>query len=56
MKKGFEIGQSNEIIKTGKIYDLHNIYEFVGVFLNAKKGDCDYYLNRALSIESTNYQ
>jgi len=37
MKKGFEIGQSNEIIKTGKIYDLHNIYEFIGVFLNAKK-------------------
>ncbi len=37
MKKGFKIGQSNEIIKTDKIYHLHNVHEFVGVFLNAKE-------------------
>ena len=36
MKKGFEIGQSNEIIKAGKIYDLHNLYDFIGVVLKAK--------------------
>ncbi len=33
MEKSFEIGQSNEIIKTGKVYDLHNLYNFVGVIL-----------------------
>jgi len=36
MNKGFEIGQSNEIIKAGKIYDLHNLYDFIGIVLKAK--------------------
>jgi len=36
MKKGFEIGQSNEVIKADKIYDLHNMYNFIGVVLIAK--------------------
>jgi len=36
MNKGFEIGQSNEIIKAGKVYDLHNRYEFIAVVLKAK--------------------
>ncbi len=33
MNKNFEIGQSNEIIKSGKVYDLHNSYDFVGIVL-----------------------
>lgn len=33
MKKNFIVGQSNEIIKEGKIYDLHNLYDYVGVIL-----------------------
>jgi len=33
MKKDFEIGQSNEIIKSGKIHDLHNLYDYVGIIL-----------------------
>ena len=36
MKKDFEVGQSNEIIKAGKIYDLHNLYDFVGIVLKTK--------------------
>ena len=36
MKKEFLLGQSNEIIKAGKIYDLHNLYDFVGIVLNGK--------------------
>lgn len=36
MKKSFEIGQSNEVIKAGKIYDLHSQYDFIGVVLKAK--------------------
>lgn len=38
MKKGFVIGQSNELIKAGKVYDLHNLYDFVGIVLKGK--DC----------------
>jgi len=37
MKKGFRIGQSNEIVKSGKIYDLHNLYDFVGIILKGKE-------------------
>ena len=33
MKKGFEIGQSNEVIQAGRIYDLHNLYDFSGVII-----------------------
>lgn len=36
MNKGFRIGQSNEIIKAGKIYDLHNLYDFIGIFFTSK--------------------
>ena len=34
MDKDFEIGQSNEIIKSGKIYDLHNLYNITGIILD----------------------
>ncbi|MEJ1338508.1 MAG: hypothetical protein RPU40_06480 [Candidatus Sedimenticola sp. (ex Thyasira tokunagai)] len=36
MKKEFLLGQSNEVIKADKIYDLHNLYDFVGIALNGK--------------------
>ena len=36
MNKNFEIGQSNEIIKSGKVYDLHNLYSFIGLYLEVK--------------------
>lgn len=36
MQKGFEIGQSNEVIKGGKIYDLHNQYDLIGVLMLGK--------------------
>lgn len=41
MKKTFEIGQSNELIKAGKIYDLHNMYDFIGLVLKAKGRQLD---------------
>lgn len=37
MNKGFEIGQNNEIIKAGKIYDLHNLYDFIGLVLKPRE-------------------
>lgn len=37
MKKDFEIGQSNEVIKSEKIYDLHNSYDYVGLILKSKE-------------------
>jgi hypothetical protein len=27
MEKNFEIGQSNEVLAGGKVYDLHNLYD-----------------------------
>ncbi len=36
MKKSFVIGQSIELIKAGKVYDLHNTYDFVGITLIGK--------------------
>jgi len=36
MKKDFVVGQSNEIIKDGNLYDLHNLYEFLGIYVNTK--------------------
>ena len=37
MKKSFEIGKGgNEVIKAGKAYDLHNLYDFVGIVLKTK--------------------
>jgi hypothetical protein len=37
MEKKFSIGQSNEIIKDDKIFDLHNSYEFIGIVLKSKE-------------------
>ena len=37
MKKEFLVGQSNELIKAHKIYDLHNLYDFVGLVLKGNK-------------------
>jgi len=37
VKKHFKIGQSNKVIKSDKIYDLHNLYDFVGLILNSKE-------------------
>ncbi len=31
MKKSFTLGQSNEILKDGKIYDLHNCYDVANI-------------------------
>ena len=36
MKKEFLLGQSNEVIKAGRVYDLHNLYDFVGIMLTRK--------------------
>jgi hypothetical protein len=36
MNKSFEIGQSNELIKDGSIYDLHNLYDLIGIVLKTK--------------------
>ena len=33
MKKAFLLGQSNEVIKDSKVYDLHNQYDFSGIVL-----------------------
>ncbi len=33
MKKNFQLGQSNEIIKDGIIFDLHNCYDFKKITL-----------------------
>ncbi len=37
MEKTFSLGQSNELIKAGKIYDLQNLYNFVGLVLKGKE-------------------
>ncbi len=36
MNKNFKLGQSNEIIKSDKVYDLHNLYRFKELFLKAQ--------------------
>ena len=33
MKKDFTIGQSNELLKDGKVYDLHNLYDVSDISL-----------------------
>jgi hypothetical protein len=33
MKKNFKIGQSNELIKSDVVYDLHNEFDFLGITL-----------------------
>jgi hypothetical protein len=37
MEKKFELGQSNEILKGGRIYDLHNMYDFTGIYVGANR-------------------
>ncbi len=36
MKKNFRIGQSNELIQQGIVYDLHNMYDFVKLVFTLK--------------------
>lgn len=31
MERDFKIGQSNELIKEGVVYDIHNMYDFLGI-------------------------
>jgi hypothetical protein len=33
MDKDFEVGQSNELIKLGRIYDLHNCFDFCSLVI-----------------------
>jgi hypothetical protein len=37
MKKDFVIGQSNELVKDGQIFDLHNHFDFACLCINTKK-------------------
>jgi hypothetical protein len=37
MQKDFQIGQSNELIKDGVLYDLHNLYDFGGIFVDGSR-------------------
>ncbi|TVQ84918.1 MAG: hypothetical protein EA357_01630 [Micavibrio sp.] len=49
MQKSFKIGKGgNDIIKADKAYDLHNLYDFVGVILKTK----DRYLQLLFSPNS----
>lgn len=34
MKKTFRVGQSNEIVSEGRIFDLHNNYDFSGISMS----------------------
>lgn len=36
MKRNFIIGQSNELICNGRIYDLHNCFEFVSLSISVE--------------------
>jgi len=35
MEKDFQVGQSNELVKAGQVYDLHNQYDFAGLSVDA---------------------
>lgn len=35
IKKNFVVGQSNELIKENVLYDLHNLYDYVGCVLSS---------------------
>jgi len=37
MEKDFEVGQSNELVKDGRVYDLHNLYDFSGIHIGAQR-------------------
>lgn len=66
MKKNFEIGQSNEVIKSGEIHDLHNLYDYVGIILRGNNrqlqilftpnsGHCEGKLPISLCFEGIDY-
>lgn len=38
MQKSFVLGQSNEVIKEGKLYDLHNFYLLESLSFQAREG------------------
>lgn len=37
MEKNFRIGQSNELIRGGKVFDLHNLYDYKGIILKGSR-------------------
>jgi hypothetical protein len=37
MKKDFRVGQSNEIVQGGRVFDLHNQYDFSGVYVGPNR-------------------
>lgn len=37
MNKNFAIGQSNELVQNGTVYDLHNLFDFAGMIIGSKK-------------------
>lgn len=37
MIRDFKIGQSNELVKNGKVFDLHNCFNFAGLILQANR-------------------
>lgn len=41
MKKEFLVGQSNELVKADKVFDLHNLYDFVGIVLEGEAATAD---------------
>lgn len=38
MNKDFTVGQANELIKGGRVYDLHNCFDFVGLTISGAGG------------------
>ncbi len=44
MEKDFNVGESNELVCLGETYDVHNLYDFVGVNIGR---------NRVLSVSFT---
>lgn len=39
MRRAFEIGQSNEVIKSGHVYDLHNDFVPTAIVFDARSSD-----------------
>jgi hypothetical protein len=39
MKKNFKVGQSNELITVKNTYDLHNMYDYIGVMIRNSTQD-----------------
>ncbi|ULA64750.1 MAG: hypothetical protein LZF86_190043 [Nitrospira sp.] len=37
MEKNFRIGQSNELVRDGKVFDLHNCYDYKGIILKGSR-------------------